>query len=119
MPTSRKSNKTARRKTKSRMELIAEQMTQLQQEITKLQRKSGVLCTTVDVVVIWPLFTGSKKKIRQAFNSAPKPKKLIPKPPGAAGKRNGYNLQEAMGLKDNKRLYNAQMVHICSYMRAI
>ena len=35
-------------------------------------------------------------------------KQLIPKPKGSAGKSapKGYNLQDAMGLTENKRRYN-------------
>ncbi|KAG2146267.1 hypothetical protein DEU56DRAFT_699309, partial [Suillus clintonianus] len=42
-------------------------------------------------------------------NSLPKPKRLILKPAGAAGKRTGYQLQQAMGLGNDKRQYNALM----------
>ncbi|KAG1875999.1 hypothetical protein C8R48DRAFT_669225 [Suillus tomentosus] len=72
-----------------RLQLVAEQMTRLQQEMSSLQRKS--------------------KKARAGMDSNPKPERLIPKPPGAAGKRNGYQVQEAMGLGDDKRQYNALM----------
>ncbi|KAG2134936.1 hypothetical protein BD769DRAFT_1664859 [Suillus cothurnatus] len=68
---------------------MAEQMTRLQQEISFLQRKS--------------------KKARAEMDSNPKPERLIAKPPGAAGNRNGYQVREAMGLGDDKRQYNALM----------
>ena len=42
-------------------------------------------------------------------------KKLIPKPPGSAGKLTGYNLQEAMGLDKKARQYNCYLVSICVY----
>jgi hypothetical protein len=48
------------------------------------------------------------------MDSNPKPERLIVKPPGAAGKRNGYQVREAMGLGDDKQQYNALMVNICT-----
>ncbi|KAG2134957.1 hypothetical protein BD769DRAFT_1712250 [Suillus cothurnatus] len=68
---------------------MAEQMTRLQREISSLQRKS--------------------EKARAGMDSNPKPERLIVKPPGAAGKRNGYQVREAMGLGDDKGQYNALM----------
>ncbi|KAG2134969.1 hypothetical protein BD769DRAFT_1712269 [Suillus cothurnatus] len=68
---------------------MAEQMTRLQREISSLQRKS--------------------EKARAGMDSNPKPERLIVKPPGAAGKRNGYQVREAMGLGDDKQQYNALM----------
>ncbi|KAG2108116.1 hypothetical protein BD769DRAFT_1693390 [Suillus cothurnatus] len=68
---------------------MAEQMTRLQREISSLQRKS--------------------EKARAGMDSNPKPERLIVKPPGAAGKRNGYQVREAMGLGNDKQQYNALM----------
>ncbi|KAG1869195.1 hypothetical protein C8R48DRAFT_760825 [Suillus tomentosus] len=76
MPTTQKKSK------KTRLQLLAEQMTQLQQEISSLQRK--------------------QKKPHRGTDSLPKPKRLIPKPPGTA-------VQHAMGLGTDKRQYNALM----------
>ncbi|KAG2039924.1 hypothetical protein BDR03DRAFT_1008600 [Suillus americanus] len=86
MPATQKKSK------RTRLQLLAEQMTQLQQEIRK------------------------QKKPHRGTDSLPKPKCLIPKPPGTAGKRNGYSVQHAMGLGTDKRQYNALMAstrHLC------
>ncbi|KAG2030823.1 hypothetical protein BDR03DRAFT_1016712 [Suillus americanus] len=86
MPATQKKSK------KTCLQLLAEQMTQLQQEIRK------------------------QKKPHRGMDLLPKPKCLIPKPPGTAGKRNGYSVQHAMGLGTNKRQYNALMAstrHLC------
>ncbi|KAG2032358.1 hypothetical protein BDR03DRAFT_1015318, partial [Suillus americanus] len=58
MPATQKKSK------KTCLQLLAEQMTQLQQEISSLQRK--------------------QKKLHHGMDSLPKPKRLIPKPPGTA-----------------------------------
>ncbi|KAG2338584.1 hypothetical protein BDR05DRAFT_1004030 [Suillus weaverae] len=96
MPSKQKQHKAGSKSKKYCLHLMAEQMTQLQQEITKLQREH--------------------KKTRLGSDSFPKPKKLIPKPLGAAGKRNRYKIQEAMGLATDKCLYNSLMAstrHMC------
>ncbi|KAJ6517125.1 hypothetical protein DFH09DRAFT_1099084 [Mycena vulgaris] len=53
----------------------------------------------------------TKKKLKEALAAqAVKPKKLIPRPKGQAGKGYGYNLQCEMGLARNKPRYNCLMV---------
>ncbi|KAJ6586306.1 hypothetical protein DFH09DRAFT_1075263 [Mycena vulgaris] len=53
----------------------------------------------------------TEKKLKDALAAqAVKPKKLIPRPKGQAGKGSGYNLQHEMRLGNNKARYNHIMV---------
>lgn len=45
-------------------------------------------------------------------SDASKSRQLILKPPGQAGRKSGYNLQEAMGLADDTERYNRQLVRL-------
>ncbi|KAJ6570551.1 hypothetical protein DFH09DRAFT_1362670 [Mycena vulgaris] len=58
----------------------------------------------------------TEKKLKDALAAqAVKPKKLMPRPKGQAGKGSGYNLQREMGLARDKPRYNCLM-HIVRYL---
>lgn len=53
----------------------------------------------------------SKKSDSASASSNSQGSSLIPRPPGEKGK-NGWNLQEAMNLKDNDGLYQEMLVRL-------
>ena len=91
----------------SRAPKVAEN-TSKQQDATDTQ--SGIT-----LFILHPLNSRSQESApkKRQVDALPVPKKLIYKPLGSAGRRNGYNLQDAMGLGDNRQKYNRLVVHIC------
>ncbi|KAG6369284.1 hypothetical protein JVT61DRAFT_15495 [Boletus reticuloceps] len=72
-------------------------------------------------------FDNLQKQIRTLQRKAPTKekkilegsKKLIPKPPGSAGKSTGYNLQDAMGLGKKTHQYNCYLKGVRALSEAI
>ncbi|KAG8902418.1 hypothetical protein FRC00_008569 [Tulasnella sp. 408] len=70
----------------------------------KIKQLSGDLRIVKKYKVMWV-----KEYSKKAKSGTAPPDSLIPRPPGEKGK-NGWNLQDAMGLKDDDPLYNEILV---------
>lgn len=73
----------------------------------KLKQMTGDLRTLKKFKVLW-----IKEYAKKSQPNVPVPStSLIPRPPGEKGK-NGWNLQEALGLKDNEALYSEMLRYV-------
>ncbi|KAG9049061.1 hypothetical protein FS837_011334 [Tulasnella sp. UAMH 9824] len=87
---------------------VREQNAALVKTVAELEAKIKQLSTDLRIIkkykVMWV-----KEYSKKAKSGTAPPDSLIPRPPGEKGK-NGWNLQDAMGLKDDDPLYNEILV---------
>ncbi|KIK78896.1 hypothetical protein PAXRUDRAFT_305593 [Paxillus rubicundulus Ve08.2h10] len=98
-PTTIISKNMVKNKSTGEQKKVAENMSKLQRDIVDIQRASAPKKRQVDAL---PILV-----------------KLIPKPPGLAGRRNGYNLQDVMHLGDNREKYNRLVKAVCTITHAV
>lgn len=90
-------------KPQTKLQVLTGKVSRLNQEVVAHERKYLRLCDPSDQS---SCPTGRQQAQQRPKLYKPATSHLIPKPQGRSGRGDGYNLRNALGLRDNKAKYN-------------